>query len=84
MEGKKSLLRVVRTPSGRGTGRRINQMHFILTGPPPLRRRCAATSGPHFYICIGGRGGVGGAGAVNWSPFDMSGLEVRYPMPFFY
>ena len=68
MEGKKSLLRVVRTPSGRGTGRRINQMHLILTGPPPLRRRRY----------------VGGAGAVNWSPFDMSGLEVRYPMPFFY
>ena len=40
MEGKKSLLRVVRMPSGRGTGRRINQMHLILTGPPPpLRRR---------------------------------------------
>ena len=40
-------------------------------------------SGPHFSACIGGRGGVGGAGAVNWSPFDMSGLEVRYPVPFF-
>ena len=75
MEGKKSLLRVVRTPSGPGTGRRINQMHLILTGPLPLRR--------HRYI-RSGRGGVGGAGAVNWSPFDMSGLEVRYPMPFFY
>ena len=73
MEGKKSLLRVVRTPSGRGTGRRINQMHLILTGPPPL-----------LPDRIGGRGFVGGAGAVNWSPFDMSGLEVRYPMPFFY
>ena len=73
MEGKKSLLRVVRMPSGRGTGRRINQMHLILTGPPPLRRR-------RRYV----RTWVGGAGAVNWSPFDMSGLEVRYPMPFFY
>ena len=30
------------------------------------------------------RGGVGAAGAVNWSLFDMSGLEVCYPVRFFF
>ena len=37
------------------------------------------------FFCMYRRPGrVGGAGAVNSTSFDMSRLQVRYPMPFFY
>ena len=36
------------------------------------------------FIHVWAAAAVGGAGAVNSTPFDMSGLEVRYPVRFFY
>ena len=61
-----------------------NALHFdrsaAAAAPPVVAAAAPAASGPHFYTCIGGQG----AGAVNWTPFDMSVLQVRYPMQFFY
>ena len=75
MEGKKSLICVVRMPSGRGSVLRINQMHFILTGPPPpplLPDRI------FIHVLAAGMPELS-----NSTPFDMSVRQVRYPMPFF-